>query len=64
MKKKARDIKKGDTILLAGKKGIVQEVEMSDISKQGSKKCRLVVRLESGESATIIRPEEYPFDVV
>ena len=36
MKKKAIEIKKGDLILVGGEELKVEEVESSDISKQGS----------------------------
>ena len=63
MKKKAKELKKGDKITLAGKKYSVEEIEISDIGKQGKRKCRLVLTDEKGEKSIIIRPEDYPFDV-
>jgi len=63
MKRKASEIKKGDRIKVAGKVCIVEEVETSDIGKQGSKKCRMVVKDEKGERITLIRPEDYPIDL-
>ncbi len=62
MKKKAIDLKKGDAISLAGKKFVVEEIEVSDIGKQGTKKVRIVVKSELGEKIVIIRPEDYPFE--
>jgi len=62
MKKKAGDIKKGDSILIAGEEMIVDEVETSDIGKQGTKKVRLVAKKKNGEKIVIIRPEDYPID--
>jgi translation elongation factor P/translation initiation factor 5A len=62
MRKKAKDLKKGDKVTITGKKYIVEEVEISDIGKQGTKKCRLVLRDEKGDKSVIIRPEDYPFD--
>lgn len=63
MKKKASEIKKGDKIKIAGKTAVVEEVETSDIGKQGSKKCRLVAKDEKGERMTLIRPEDYPIEL-
>ncbi|MDP3881851.1 MAG: hypothetical protein Q8Q31_03155 [Nanoarchaeota archaeon] len=63
MKKKAKELKKGDFILIGGNKAAVEEIEMSDIGKQGTKKVRLVVKTSAGEKVTIIRPEDYPFEV-
>lgn len=62
MKKKAKEFKKGDSIIVAGKKGTVEEIEISEIGKQGTRKVRLVVKTEDGEKITLIRPEDYPFE--
>ncbi|MFH1802104.1 MAG: hypothetical protein ABH864_01495 [archaeon] len=64
MKKKAREIKKGDKIKVAGKIFSVEEIEISEIGKQGSKKCRIVAKSESGEKIVLIRPEDYPLEVI
>ena len=63
MKKKAKDIKKGERIILAGKKFLIEEIEISDIGKQGTKKVRLIAKSDSGEKITLIRPEDYPFEL-
>ncbi len=63
MKKLAKDLKKGDTINLAGKKVKVMSIEISDIGKQGTKKCRIEAVTPEGEKIAIIRPEDYPFDI-
>lgn len=62
MKKKAKELKKGDKIKIAGKPFTVEEIETSDIGKQGTKKCRIVASSPSGEKVVIIRPEDYPFE--
>lgn len=63
MKKQAKDLKKGDKIKILDKIWNVIHIEISAIGKQGSSKCRL--ELESGgENIAIIRPSEYPFEVV
>ena len=63
MKKKAKELKKGDTITVAGKKAVIEELEISDIGKQGARKIRIVAKTVEGEKITLIRPEDYPFEV-
>lgn len=63
MKKKARDLKQGNVVLIAGITWRVQSIEISDIGKQGSQKCRLELINEKGEKSVIIRPADYPFDL-
>lgn len=62
MKKKASDVKKGDKIVIGGEELKVEEIEISDISKQGSKKVRFVAKKKNGEKIVIIRPEDYPIE--
>ena len=62
-KKKAGDVKVGDTILVGGKQGVIKEREESDIGKHGTKKVRLVVDVD-GKDMVIIRPAEYPVETV
>lgn len=62
MKKKANALKKGDSVKIAGKSGIIEEFEISDIGKQGTKKVRMIIKMNNGEKITIIRPEDYPFE--
>ncbi|MEK6878927.1 MAG: hypothetical protein AABY22_04930 [Nanoarchaeota archaeon] len=64
MKKLAKDLKKGDKILLAGNKCIIENIEFSDIGKQGKRKCRMELKTEKGEKIVIIRPEDYPFESI
>jgi translation elongation factor P/translation initiation factor 5A len=64
MKKPAGQLKKGDKIILAGKECIIEELEISDIGKQGTRKVRIVALSPSQEKLTIIRPEDYPIDSV
>ena len=61
-KKKAVEIKKGDAILIGGESLTVEEIEVSDIGKQGTKKVRIVAKKKSGENVIIIRPEDYPVE--
>lgn len=62
-KKKASDLKVGDHIILAGEKLSISSTESSDVSKQGTKKCRIEAKKASGEKVVIIRPADYPFEV-
>ena len=62
MKKQARELKKGDKIIIAEKIFIINEIEISDIGKQGKRKVRLVCLDEKNEKLIIIRPEDYVFD--
>ncbi len=62
MKKQAKDLKKWDKVIIAGKKCIIENIEVSEISKQGKKKARLELKTLDGEKVIIIRPEDYPFD--
>jgi translation elongation factor P/translation initiation factor 5A len=63
MKKQAKDVKKGETILLAGKSCAVLEMEISDIGKHGKSKVRLELLTPENEKIVIIRPAEYPVEV-
>ncbi len=63
-KKIAKDLKKGDKILVAGNPCIIEAIEISDIGKQGAKKIRIVAITPSKEKIVVIRPEDYPFDSV
>ena len=62
MKKQSKELKKGDKIKIADKDFIISEIEISDISKQGKRKVRLVCFDENNEKLVIIRPEDYVFD--
>lgn len=62
MKKKASDLNKGDKILLGGEVLTIVGTEISDVGKQGTKKCRLEAKKANGEILVIIRPADYPFN--
>jgi translation elongation factor P/translation initiation factor 5A len=64
MKKLAKDLKKGDKISIAGQACFVGELEISEIGKQGKRKVRLEALTEKQEKLVIIRPEDYPFEVL
>lgn len=63
MKKKAEEVKKGDVVVMAGEKLKVIASELSDIGKQGTKKCRLELEKTNGEKMAIVRPADYPIEV-
>ena len=62
MKKKAEQLKSGDSLVVSGKKCVVQTIEISDIGKQGVKKCRIELKTPEGEKIIIVRPSDYPLD--
>lgn len=64
MKKQAKDLKNGDKINIADQQCIIQSIELSDIGKQGKRKCRIEVLTPKSEKLVIIRPDDYPFDVL
>jgi translation elongation factor P/translation initiation factor 5A len=64
MKKTADQLKKGEKLSIGGEKILIESLEISDIGKQGVRKCRIVARKNNGESIVIIRPSNYPFDII
>ena len=64
MKKQARDLKKGDKIKIMDKFLSIEEIEISDIGKQGKRKVRIVASNEQNEKTVIIRPEDYPVETM
>ena len=62
MIKQAKELLKGDKIKIADQKAIVQNIEISDIGKQGKRKCRIESITDKNEKIILIRPEDYPFD--
>lgn len=62
MKKLAKELKRGDKINIFGKEAVVEEIEFSDIGKQGKKKARIVAKTDE-QKVVMVRPEDYPFDV-
>ena len=63
MKKLAKELKRGDKLNIFGKEAVVEEIEFSDIGKQGKKKARIVARTNDEQKVVMVRPEDYPFDV-
>ena len=64
MSKPARDLKKGDRVLVADQQCLVELVELSDIGKQGKRKVRIVVMTPKSEKLVLVRPEDYPFSIL
>ena len=64
MRQKASQIKKGQKINLAGRICVVTDVEISDIGKHGKRKCRIEAQTGNQEKVVIIRPEDYPIEVM
>ena len=62
MKKKAKELKKGNKIKVGGKNFIITDTELSEIGKQGTRKCRIEAKSETGEKIVLIRPEDYPLE--
>jgi len=63
MKKQAKDLKVDDKINSFGKIGVIKKIESSDIGKQGKRKIRIELVVD-GNSTILIRPEDYPFEVL
>jgi len=62
MKKQAKDLKKGNSIKIAGESMKIEEIEISNIGKQGKRKVRMVAKNLKDEKIVLIRPEDYPFE--
>lgn len=63
MKKKAEELKKGDNFVIGSEIFSVSSIELSDVGKQGIKKCRIVALKTNGEKVIIVRPSNYPFEI-
>ena len=63
MKKKAEELKKGDKFTIGPEVLSIESIELSDVGKQGVKKCRIVALKADGEKVVIVRPSNYPFEV-
>lgn len=64
MKKKAEELKVGEKISLGEELLKIEEIELSDVGKQGIKKCRIVASKSNGEKIVVIRPSNYPFNIL
>lgn len=64
MQKKAKEIVQGEIVKIGGEELFVESIEISDIGKQGSQKCRIVTKKKNGERVIIIRPSEYPLEIL
>ncbi len=64
MKKTAAELKKGEKILIANQEYLTDEIEVSDIGKQGKRKVRILAKNAKEEKIVLIRPEDYPFETI
>lgn len=64
MKKLAKDLQKGDKILIAGQECTVEDIEISEIGKHGKRKVRIEAVTQKQERIVIIRLEDFPFETV
>jgi translation elongation factor P/translation initiation factor 5A len=64
MRKQAKDLVKGEKILVSNQECVVNDIEISEIGKHGKRKCRLDLATSRGDKLVIIRPEDYPVDTV
>ncbi len=64
MKVLAKELKKGNKIKIAGTVCSIEKIEFSDIGKQGKRKARIEVKNEKNEKMVLIRPEDYPFEII
>ena len=59
----AKDLKKREIVLVAGKRCKIIEIEISDIAKHGKSKVRLEILTPEEEKLVIIRPADFPMEV-
>jgi translation elongation factor P/translation initiation factor 5A len=64
MKKQAKDLQKGEKIMITNQECLIQEIEISDLGKHGKRKVRIEALTPKGEKIVIIRPEDYPFESI
>jgi len=62
MKKLAEQLKNGDKIAIGPETLKIESIEISDVGKQGVKKCRIVALRPNGDKVILVRPSNYPFD--
>ena len=62
MRKQAKELVKGDKIKIAEQECLIDEIETSDIGKQGKRKVRIVATNSANEKIVVVRPDDYPFN--
>jgi len=62
MRKKAKDLAKGDKVLIGGEELEILNIEISDMGKQGTRKCRIEALKKDSQKVVLIRPADYPFN--
>jgi len=63
MKKQAKELQKGEKVVIADQVCVILDLEISDIGKHGKRKVRVEAETQQGEKIVIIRPEDYPFSL-
>lgn len=63
MKKTAEELKAGDKIAIGSETLTIETIEISDVGKQGVKKCRMIAKRANGEKVALVRPSNYPVDI-
>ena len=62
--KKAIDLKVGNKIKVGGEVLFIEDIEVSDAGKHGTKKVRIKARKNNEETIVLIRPSDYPIKTV
>ncbi len=62
MKKQAKQLKKGDKLIIGSETLVVESLELSGVGKQGTQKVRVEAKKSSGEKVVLIRPADYPIE--
>ena len=63
MKKQAKDLNKGDKIMVNNQEFVVESIEVSKLGKQGKPKCRIEAINSSGKKLVIIKLADFEFNV-
>ena len=69
MKKKAKEIKEGEKIEIAGREFEVKNIEISSsesgkAGRKGGRKVRIEAEDSKGEKMVLVRPEDYPLKTI
>lgn len=61
--KKAMDLKKGNKIKVGGEILLIEDIEISEVGKHGTRKVRIQTKKNNGEKIILIRPSDYPIKI-
>ena len=64
VKKEAGKLKVGEKVKLPDGNATVKKIELSNIGKHGTAKCRIEALSDKGELKILIRPSNYPVEVI